>query len=271
MKIFVVLRGGLGNQLFQTLAGDFFSRKYSASVTLDDFALFQHSDPTRRTWIKKLDVNRIFENDNIRILNQKNRIVRKIRKSGFQVSSALSERDILNLGEPSKRIILFDWFQNTNYIPEKRRELRTEYVKNLRLHVRKYGETVFDSTTIGAIHIRLGDFKSTSWGILPAATYQKAVLKLMEVGIKTIDCYSDDINSAAKILEPMNKIANIRYPEIETTLAPHELLWTLTQYQSYSSSNSSLSWWASYFNQHEKPNIFSPWDKKLHLTQWKKV
>ena len=271
MKIFVILRGGLGNQLFQTMAGDYFSRQYSAYVTLDDFALFQHSDPTRRSWIKKLNINQIFENENIQFLNRKDKMLRKIRRSSVHVSSPLSEKQILNLEEPSEKIILHDWFQSSRYIPEIKRELKTEYVKDLKFQVRKYGESIFDSTTIGAIHIRLGDFKSTSWGILPTSTYQKAVLKLMEVGIETIDCYSDDINEAAKILEPMNKIAHIRYPEIDTTLAPHELLWTLTQYQSYISSNSSLSWWASYFNQHENPYIFSPWEKNLHLSQWQKV
>ena len=37
------------------------------------------------------------------------------------------------------------------------------------------------------------------------------------------------------------------------------------------SSNSSLSWWASFLNVHDKPVIYSPWEKHLHVSSWKEI
>lgn len=122
-----------------------------------------------------------------------------------------------------------------------------------------------------AIHMRFGDFKKTSWGVLPSDWYRAALLQLSQSGIKEVDCFSDDLNDAKQITQGLNHLIRFRFPEERTPLLPHELLYIMSKYRYFVSSNSTLSWWSCYFNSRHDQIIISPWKDELHLDDWRKV
>ena len=119
--------------------------------------------------------------------------------------------------------------------------------------------------------MRLGDFHGTSWGVLPISWYGKIFEELNTLGDFHIHIYSDDIKGANEITQMLSPKFEFSFPERDRKLPPHELLWALRNYNTFVSSNSSLSWWASYLNTTENPRIYSAWSEHLHISPWIKV
>ena len=133
-----------------------------------------------------------------------------------------------------------------------------------------HGEEI-EKAQKAAIHVRLGDFKKTVWGALPNSYYQRAVVALLEGGVQEIDCYSDDIEDAKSIFGNLISEVNMIFPEENTSLNPLELLWVLSSYKYFASSNSSLSWWASYLNRNKDRTIYCPWGENLMMKEWVRI
>ena len=269
MKISVILRGGLGNQLFQASAGQYFARKHGVKAFLEDSVILRHQDPSRRSWIRNFDLDGLFGTNNLRM---RNRLYCEIKSRVRFIESSekpFTQLELENLDEMKRSIRVYDWFHSKKFLPAEKIQLNENLLRNLNARTKDISQHIATSPKIGAIHIRLGDFKATSWGVLPQAWYLNALRQLHELGVEYLDCYSDDIQEAKLLVEPISSLFHIRFPELESKLNPHELLWILANYKFYVSSNSSLSWWASYFNIHNEPRILSPWRKELHLTSWR--
>lgn len=265
------LRGGLGNQLFQATAASFFADKLKAGVILDDSAIIRHRDKSRRTWLRRMDIQRLFSNEKMEWkpfglswLSSTMRLPRDRRM-------ALNESDLLHLSELNRDIHVADWFQKAKYVEVVNPRLYAEDSADLRKCVNEEISRIGNSVGLGAIHIRLGDFRQTQWGVLSGNWYVQALFKLIETReLQRIDCYSDEVDAAREILKPLDRKVVIQYPEEKFKLMPHELLWTLSSYESFVSSNSSLSWWASYLNRTKNPLIFCDWGDNLFLQRWER-
>lgn len=268
MGIVLRLRGGLGNQLFQSIAGAHYARKFSSELYLDDVAIIRHQNYTRRSWLREIDINELF---NEPLIHWKNRVCTYARASlwhKYKNIDFLEEQDLNALELVPRNAVIHDWFQNRNYLPQKRPFLNTKYLRNLSSEAKKLSALVLEAENLAAIHVRLGDFAGTSWGTLPFYWYRNALNLLVSQGVNEIHCYSDNLPEAKRILESNISKCKLTFPEEKTQFRPHELLWILTQYKNYASSNSSLSWWASYLNGHANPFIISPWGKNLHENNW---
>lgn len=266
----IQLRGGLGNQLFQATAMDYFSRKFSCSIRINDSGIIRHSDKSRRSWLRKIDIERMFSNSK---LKWSNRFFSQIQtRMGIQASSvALHNEDEINsLIEMENSIRVVGWFQSNHYLPERQIKLEREYINDLSKNVLEFGYRS-QQENIGAIHIRLGDFRKTSWGTLQESWYKEAVGLLIESGIDRLDCFSDDIQGARHILKDVKTNIEFNFPEEQVTRNPVDLLWLLSSYKSFVSSNSSLSWWSSYLNRNPSSLIICPWDNHLLMPGWKKL
>jgi hypothetical protein len=269
-KLILQLRGGLGNQLFQATALNFFSNKFSTIGFLDDVSIIYHNDLSRRSWIRNLNLESMFSESKIRFTNLSlTKIRRKLprRERHFSFIGELELNDLISLHTTE---IIMGWFQTNRYLPKEGISFENSILHGLSQRVVNYNLTHVGEE-VGAVHIRLGDFKQTSWGTLPYSWYRKSISCLVDQGIKIIDCFSDDINEARQILSVFNGLVEIRYPEEKSRANPIELLWLLTGYKYFVSSNSSLSWWASYLNRSEAPQIICGWGDELLMPGWIKI
>lgn len=265
------MRGGLGNQLFQATAAAYFAEKLQGKVTLDDRSIIRHADESRRSWLRQIDINELFGTERI---HWKNRVLSKFNLDSSQFSGnkqCLDEIQINNLQEIVHPIHVADWFQNSKYAQEVRPKLVPETCIKVRDKVKEQIRVIENSQNIGAIHIRLGDFRDTPWGVLNDDWYVGALGRMMKINnITQVDCYSDELEGARRIIETLSKSVDIRFPEENYSLLPHELLWTMSSYNSFVSSNSSLSWWASFLNRHNSPLVLCDWSEHLFMQNWQR-
>ena len=270
MKINLIMRGGLGNQLFQAAAGASLAKKFKVNVFLDDVSLARHQDVTRRSWIRKIEVGKLFCEDLLRFRSTRLTELRSRFALDLSKRFAHSESEINNLSSLTNSIQVYDWFHSSEYLPTDALKLKKEMIKDLRKDF-LISVTEISESNHAAVHIRLGDFKQTPWGVLSKKWYVSAIRQLASAGVTRVDCYSDDIPEAEEIIGELKQDININFPEKKYQLMPHELLWKLSNYKHYVSSNSTLSWWAAYLNQHEDPFIISAWGDHLHQRNWYQI
>lgn len=270
-KIFLELRGGLGNQLFQYSAGAYFAKKLEATLVIDDSSIYKHPDRTRRAWLKKIDYINTFDFKNVDWMNPSRRFITRAtdkvrsRKVYYDESVMKTTKDL------TKDIYIHDWFHDKSYVERLHTQFPDEEhaPKKLLLKNRIIDENMPSKKYGAALHMRLGDFKNTSWGTLPSEWYLARVKNLIDLGVQTIDCYSDDLIESKTTIEKWNLGVTFRFPEEKRFFDPHELLYKISLYQIVISSNSSLSWWASYFNQNQDATILCNWNQKLRLKHWR--
>jgi hypothetical protein len=265
------LRGGLGNQFFQAFGGAHFANKLGTKLLLDDSGIINHNDYTRRSWLREFSLEGLFPEISIRWRKRPMvQILSRIPRN-LELSSSLGEIELTKLVSAKRRIKINDWFISTKYLPETKSKLFKDQIHNLRATVSDFALANGSIPDSAGIHIRLGDFKQTPWGTLSPEWYRSALLRLVELGVREVDCYSDDLQDAKKILQGLETQITIRFPEEQNVLLPHELLFVMSNYRYFVSSNSTLSWWASYFNSRKDAVILSNWGDELHLTGWRKV
>jgi hypothetical protein len=269
-EILLKLRGGLGNQLFQYSAGVFYARKLDAKLIIDDSSVYKHPDPTRRSWLKKIDCISTFGFSRVKWVQNSRRFYLKIQDSYFTNRIYVNEKFLESTNELLEPTKVFDWFHSKEYVESLRNSISSNSDFRLKLQFK-------DTTTNvelklpaqkAAMHIRLGDFKGTTWGVLPSDWYLARVRTLLGEGIEEIDCYSDDLVALKEIVGKWNLKCNFRFPEYTDILHPHELLLALTRYPTFISSNSTLSWWGSYFNTNFSSKIYCNWNDSLRLKEW---
>jgi hypothetical protein len=272
LKLILSLRGGLGNQLFQVFAGAHFAKKFDAKLVIDDVHIVSHVDKSRRAWSRKINFQKLFPEVLVvwpSLISSRFRSKTIVKV--FATADVKSEIDLLRTTLITKSIKVQDWFISAKYLPPEKTKLQTGDVYDLDESVSSFIHTLPEKRDIAAIHIRLGDFKRTNWGVLTQSAYLSALFDLSEKGISRLDCFSDNIEEAREIIRPVSHLFAVRFPEVEFDFNPHELLWTLTNYRYFVSSNSTLSWWASYFNVHSDALIYGPWRGNLQLDGWTNI
>ena len=261
------IRGGLGNQLFQLSGALFTAKRLSANLVVDETALINHSDSSRQNWIKKLDLEELIGGTEV-IWVSDPRLKFPNRKDGYQ---EIDEDALIELVQLKSNLSFRGWFQNSFYpksIALTKKSLKPISISiNLEEHIR----AISNSNRLAGIHMRFGDFKDTSWGSLSSDWYANAFEELNKKEIVHAHVYTDDFRTAKKMLEEIPRTFSISFPEEESPLRPDELLWVLRQYENFLSSNSTLSWWASFLNIHENPTIYCPWEENLYLNPWIKI
>jgi hypothetical protein len=270
-KITLKLRGGLGNQLFQYSAGAYFAQKLGAKLEIDDSSIYRHADRTRTSWLKEIDYINTFHFSNVSWITPSKRLhlrtIGRVRPKKIYYD----ESNLKSIEKLTNDIFVYDWFYEKKYVEHLHNFFSDNKHKQRRLRLRNPAirENVSIQKRIAALHMRLGDFKKTHWGILPSEWYLARVKDLNALGVEEIHCYSDDLIESRSIVENWNLEFNFHFPEESKRYDPHELLHALTRYQIVISSNSSLCWWSSYFNQNKNPIILCSWNQNLRLEHWR--
>ena len=109
------------------------------------------------------------------------------------------------------------------------------------------------------MHIRLGDYRSEpTFGVLNSEYFATA-LKLIEMDgpISEISVFSDEPETALKLL-PLNYFGRIKLEE-NAGESPLKTLCRMRGYESYILANSTFSWWAAYTSSAKNVYVPDPW------------
>jgi len=261
------IRGGLGNQLFQLSGALFHAKRLSTQLIVDETALKTHKDISRQNWVKKLDLSGLASSTEIKWMSD-SRIKIPFYKTGFD---NIEEDSLATVERLEKSLCFRGWFQQKVF-PEKLLISKKDLVPiEISTVTKQIISEISNLDGVAGMHMRFGDFKGTTWGILSSDWYGRVVKKLEENGISHVHVYTDDIATADKILDDIPHKFSISFPEKDSNLKPDELFWILRQYKTFVSSNSTLAWWASYLNINSNPRIYCPWGDNLFIEPWIKL
>ena len=255
------LKGGLGNQLFIYFAGAYVANKYKKKLKID-ISLLSVAKQVREFELLSLDLP--FPYELIRNSSTKRNFIKKklyqflrdikLRIDGVAIIKP-STISYVNLSSEKNNIILDGYFQSFRYVKELSENIGSF---NILKSVGNVQNTSIKSSSkkIIGVHTRRGDFlqlKSTI-GVLDFNYYEKSIAlarKLLPDAHVVI--FGDDIEFL-KIMP--KKITDASAPEIKIQLKLSDVLDQLASCDCIISSNSTFSWWSSYFSNDDTILIF---------------
>ena len=285
-RIAVLLKGGLGNQLFQIAAGMYASN----SEPLEIFSGFTFprktedvADAMYFNWPKEITENtltasklerKVLALSLIQAIKEKSVFVRifSIRLVKFlaNLTFSLKFKSSVNIisGEgvgycelnlKPGRNLLNGYFQAHQYpfdpvVYSRMREIRLK--EESPALIGWIEQAQLESPII--FHLRLGDYKNeTGIGLLPAEYYQKALKELeAKEESKNIWIFTDEVESIDRYVRPP---AEFKVSVIgENGLNPAETLELMRHGSAYVIANSTFSWWAAFLSYQSECTIIMP-------------
>ena len=263
----LVLRGGLGNQLFQYFAGVELAKQQERILRLDqswyerDIHLNGMLDARKYELDSYIFEERLAITSNFNLRNNP-RIERLFKATPRWVGLALGQVEELQPRERSSRrnLTTFGHWINQDFIPS-RKVAHELLVGGLRSVSGNYAALVdeMNGREIVALHVRLGDylkFKDVYGTTGP--DYYKRVLSSEELQGREIWLFSDQPDSALEILAGESRIHRVITNKY--TLSSAETISLMSYAKIIVASNSTFSWWAGYIS--ESSQVFFP---KLYM------
>jgi hypothetical protein len=257
-RIYVILRGGLGNQLYQIAAGVHLAEKYGGKLIIFPHIVDTAKNHDRRGFYKKIDLSGLFPKIKIHEVNRIEdfvlRVMSRVSLRRFQ-KRIVSEENFFN-ASIYQIMLIVGWFQSHEYLP-------------VNIDFTKLADPLLKSKKETKLHVRLTDFLDIDKHPLDGHFYKEALKKLQEKhNFSDVICFSDDIPNAIKILPPSFTYI---FPEIENSLKANELLSALSSSYALICSKSSLCWWAANAVGSQGGIVISPWTEKAHKSSWLKI
>lgn len=258
-RIYVILRGGLGNQLHQIAAGAAISERVDGVLRVYSHIVDTSVNPSRRGFFREFNLSKVFFTVDLKEVgwfeNLALRILVRLRYKGSE-KSVVSEENFDHFNLHRKCYLLKGWFQSHKYLPNNFNP--TAFVPPTPLE---------DSTA--TVHVRLTDFSSIDSEPLNSDYYRVAILRIKQMKeINRFICFSDDIQGAQRMLTGSEEKI---YPEYESPFTPDNLLLNMSTSKYLICSRSSLSWWAAQIVAAKGGQVFSPWSDDVANETWNKV
>jgi hypothetical protein len=254
----ILLRGGLGNQLYQISALSYFCRKYDAIPFIYDFDINLGRNKQDDSDYRNFNLHSWFPNNDLQILDGLTEtFVRYFLglNRRLRILPILKEVDLLEKPFGFSRFMLIrDSFQNCRYPLSLPKNFQNSFLSKKLNYQVSYKSSV-------AVHIRLTDFLNSN--PFDVDYYSNSFHKLRAEEIDGIFCFSDDINLAKSLLQTA-QITNMTWPEAQGPLSASEFLLEFSRYPIIIASKSSLCWWASFLAWKNNPGLLliHPWAKE---------
>lgn len=282
----ILLRGGLGNQLFQ------FSRACEFAdeeITLDWCIARPQLEKTQKPALFNFELPDNFKFDKDR--NFSSRILRPTAAARGIVSDLFDEKKSIESLSLMSRFRLFTYFQQSYTLRKKNNERICAGYFQVEPRLGKDGKASLDGLRLGfqsqdltkyqllaankapvIVHMRIGDYEQNSaFGVLGAKYFEEALNKLSKMipdfESHPIWLFSDSPEKAVlKFPKVHVKQMEIIPLSIETSA---ELLEIMRLGKFFVISNSSLSWWAAYLSKHQDKIVFAPdpWFKGIRYSK----
>jgi hypothetical protein len=262
--VYVLLHGGLGNQMFQLASAYGLARtsgRYLVALTTQNKAQYPHqSSPQEYTHSLfqntpcLLATPGLLQNPSIEIYSEMGDIPK-----GFQYHP-----DIISSLKAEKDIILQGYFQNEQYFRQYRDELLAEWKHPLL--AQKLQETYPNLPNAYFFHVRRGDYVGNplyemNW----EHYYSRALDTLLELEGSSehiqIYVFSNDnefCKSYSVLSDYLKNYPKITFTLIENLGAMESLLFMSQCGNGGIASNSTFSWWGGYLNPREDKLVILP-------------
>ena len=266
IRIFL-LRGGLGNQLFQIAGAASLSMKHNFDVIFCDSDV--KKNPRDRKFGSILELNfDLWFSKKVNVYKSSagtNLLVRFFRSRKIPLSPTyFSQCDIDQYRPQLKWGFMQGYLQNSSFVLRLPPSVAALTFKDFSRKERNDNGI--------AIHIRAQDALKRKEMYVDLSYYQNALRFLHAASETKIDVYSDDLEYAKILCSEIGNY-NFNFPEQDSALNPIDLLITISMYDKIISSKSTLCWWACYLSVSRNPLsiIISPWNNDLHLSAWHSI
>lgn len=276
--IIIKVWGGIGNQLFQYVFGQYLKYKYGQDVKYDDNA-FYSVDKLRKRELNVLDMP--IEYDNSCSFSRHKGIRNRIGKYLFLLNPRHHFIDWTStLPETYRKNDIYfiqGYWQEHKYIEWIRSNVPSFNLRSREFpaELKTIKDRILSESNAVSVHVRRGDYFTPEnvklYGVCDAKYYERAVQELCgRVSNPTLFVFSDDLDwvkdnvhfDAPIIYIPNFDISQFAYIELMSFCKHHVI------------SNSSFSWWGAVMNNKEDAIVITPdrWrlDKvvDMALEQW---
>ena len=279
--IVVKIWGGIGNQLFQYVFGQYLHYKYGQEVKYDDNS-YVSNDKLRKSELLVLNQDIVFDNRCTfsRFRGVKNRVMRVL----FQLHPKhhyIAEGKVIPKAYKENHLYFFQgYWQDYKYY-----EWLREHVSNFHLSskglpevLQLLKEQIQETEDSVSVHVRRGDYfkpeNVKKYGVCDAAYFENAIQQIeKETKAPTFFIFSDDLEWVKNninlpqnsVLIPNYDVDQFLYIEL-MSFCKHHII-----------SNSSFSWWGAVINSDEDAITICPsrWvltsNETIALDKWTKI
>lgn len=281
MKVILLQKDGIGNQMFQYAAALYFARRLGAALeVIPILEPFAHSHGYPRPFLLSnfcisAQVRRSSRLDRL-IASSAPRLRRLAGTARWASQSAVYRQDgahtwtflpDLPVAHSARRIYLTGNFQAHQYAEAVEPELRSEFRfrhpasgRNLEVleQIRAAGNPV-------SLHMRAGDYKIDSRGeMLLSPRYHARAIEAVTARVHnpTFFIFSDDFPFVRQHLRLMNNMVLVDH---NGDSEAHEDLRLIAACRHHIVSNSTFSWWGAWLNPDPAKLVFAPaqWQNRL--------
>lgn len=287
--VIVKIWGGIGNQLFQYIFGEYLRYCFKQDVKYDGNA-FISTEKERKRELECIDPNIQYDN---RFKFSKYRGVKgRLMRLLFQINpkhifikediygNGSREGEIIKNLDPNKLYYFSGYWQDVKYYNLLRSKCPDFKIKSLDIpeELLDLREDIIQEERSLSIHIRRGDYFSPKniniYGVCDESYFRRAFEIIKErVSVNKIYIFSDDLDwvrsnlsfDSSVVFVPNYDVAQFNYIEL-MSLCKHHII-----------SNSSFSWWGAVLNSNDNSVVVSPsrWlltsEKTIALDCWIKV
>ena len=280
--IIVKVWGGIGNQLFQYVFGQYLKYRYNQDVRYDDNSYIS-TDKLRKSELGALAGNIVYDNSCSfsKYQGVKNRLLRfafQLNPKNHYIEEGMT---VPNEYKPDHTYFFQGYWQDYSYYEWLVKNVPGFSISSDMIpdEVNEYFESIKSVEESVSIHVRRGDYflpqNIKKYGVCDEAYFNTAVELLeKEQTPQKYFVFSDDLDWVMKNLQlPLEKtvfvqnydVAQFLYIEL-MSLCRHHII-----------SNSSFSWWGAVLNAKEGAYVVCParWtldsDKTIALSNWLKI
>ncbi len=258
----VLLRGGLGNQLFQLYAGQNYADKYFGSFSICTKFLSQKSnrlDPTYRGFqLNDFDSFSDYKFDEKRFAVLKSRFAQIYPQLDLKLGILRS----LNQHVNKKTSILDGYFQESDYIWANRLRIENELGIGPKFLLSSDLKSLnIDFLNSAVIHLRLGDYlQLRDFSVLDEAALLK-ILSLRELENKKLYVVTDSEDLASAHYSKIFSQRNVEIIE-SGSFSAKRIIDLISRFEIVVLSKSSLSWWGGFLAILNNKSVFAPFSER---------
>lgn len=260
-NINIILKGGLGNQLFQFFAAYFLSKRLRMNLNID-ITNYKNNNYRKFQLLNLLRINKNFFRN-----KKENFIFRKLKKiyhyycfNNFKENNSFSYSKNFKKIDGKKNINLIGFFQSEKYFYRNRDEIirLLDFNKNKKHLNRKLASKILNTQSV-AIHIRGGDYvnfekENPGYGVLSKFYYKKAI----KIIAKTFNNFNIFIFTDDKSYFFKNNFLNTYKYTLVNSGSDIKDLYLMSLCKNFIISNSSYSWWGAFLSIYKNKIIISP-------------
>jgi hypothetical protein len=245
--IYLLLKGGLGNQLFQIFTLISYSMRENIDFKLPYFSFCKRKNTYWDTLLLNLKDNTI-DYTNI-----------QVHKKYLEKEFIYNNIDIEPL-DPKFNLLLDGYFQSYKYFVDDYENIcKLIHLDDIKININPiYNNLITNSYTTISVHFRLGDYKNLQ-DYHPILTYEyynkalKYLIKPNEIYNVLYFCEELDKDLVEFIIFRLKKqFININFIQCPFDIEDWKQMVLMSLCNNHIIANSTFSWWGAYFNNREK-------------------